>query len=179
MRYCKECKYITDEELRTCPHCKGLMTQKMPSEETPVAVIRAYGIEKERIITALKDNKIPCTSKTVKKQLSSEIISGVNSASEDIFVPYGCYEKARDLLIGIGAVKMKDEVIVEDNTTDDKDKGAIADNGKRIGSDFEEMDPKKRLLIRIISVILFIILVWGVVALTDYSIEMIKSFFNL
>lgn len=177
MRYCKECKFITDDELRVCPYCKNLMTKEMPSEETPVAVIRAYGIEKERIVTALKDNKIPCTAKPVRKQLSSEVISGVNSASEDLFVPYGCYEKARDLLIGIGAIQSDDAVIV--NSADNNQASEEKADNKKFDNDFEEMDPKKRLLVRIISVILFIVLVGGVVALTDYSIEMIKNFFNL
>lgn len=173
MRFCKECKFITDDELRVCPHCKNLMTKEMPSEKTPVAIIRAYGIEKERIVTALKDNKIPCTVKPVKKQLSSEVISGVNSASEDIFVPYGCYEKARDLLIGINAIEIENAVIIDNDETAEKNHDI-----KKLNNDFEEMDPKKRLLVRIISVILFIVLVGGVVALTDYSIEMIKNFFS-
>lgn len=181
MRYCEKCNYITDESMKNCPRCKSVLKKDEPPKNFPVAVITAAGFERERIAAALNDNGVPCTQRAAKKQPSAEIITGVNSATADILVAAGDYDKARDILVGIGAVKLEDEEIIEDSadnrneTKDNKNTRKIRKVKTEGHEEFEEMSPKKRLFVRIVSVILFIIVVWGVVAGTDFIMSLIKD----
>lgn len=169
MKYCEKCNYVSNKDHSACPNCNRSMTSlKQPSDDQLVSIMRVGGLEKERITAALEDNKIPFTQRAVKKQPSAEVVTGKNSASVDIIVRYEDYTKAEDLLIGIGAIQLENTQIVNDNESETSDLEEET---------FEEMSRVKRVIIRIISVILLILIVWGVVALVDYIMEIILSNF--
>lgn len=165
MKYCDKCNYISDDKQDTCPNCKKAMTAvKQLSDDQQVSIMRVGGLEKERITAALEDSRIPFTQRPVKKQPSAEAITGKNSASVDIMVCYGDYEKAEDLLIGIGAIQLENTQIISEKETE---------TPKIEEETFEEMSRTKRIIVRILSVILLILIVWGVVAGVDYIMELI------
>ena len=163
MKYCKKCKRTYSDNAGKCENC-GKPLFELDDDNTPVYLLSASGFERERIMTALVSNGIPCDSRINKDDVpSAEIITGVDNAIEDILVPASAYEKAYEICVGIGAVKLDGETtIVEEQRSEE----------------FEEMPPKKRTAVKILSAILFIIIVALVIFGTDAITGFIKGLFN-
>ena len=124
----------------------------------------ASGFELERIRTALSDNGIPNDSKPQKRNFSAKAVTGTDISIQDIYVAESDYEKAYDLCVGIGAIKLEgEETILEEEAA--------------AAEEFEDMPSGKRTAVRIVSAILFILLaamvIFGVDAITGW----IKSLF--
>ena len=78
-------------------------------EENVKFLVSASGFELERIQTALSDNGIPNDSKPQKRNFSASAVTGVDMSVRDIYVGESDYEKAYDLCVGIGAIKIEGE----------------------------------------------------------------------
>lgn len=171
MKYCPKCSKVFNDSHTVCEHCKKPLQNTVGSSD-PVCVISADGFERERIVAALKDNGVPCTEKMCKKERSADAVTGVNAASVEILVPYAALEKANDILIGIGAIKLDDEQILNEDSTED-------DNSVDESKEEKEISSKKRIAIRIFSAILLVVvacaLIWGL----DYIISFIQNLFGL
>lgn len=137
-------------------------------EKTLKFLITASGFELERIRTALSDNGIPNDSKPQKRNFSAKAVTGVDNSVQDIYVAADDYDKAYDLCVGIGAIKLEGE---EEIISDDPEMTALAD-------EYEEMPDGKRKAVRIISVILFILIVAAVIFGTDFITGWIKDLFT-
>ncbi len=127
-------------------------------------LVSASGFELERIRTALSDNGIPNDSKPQKRNFSAKAVTGTDISIQDIYVAESDYEKAYDLCVGIGAIKLEgEETILEEEAA--------------AAEEFEDMPSGKRTAVRIVSAILFILLaamvIFGVDAITGW----IKSLF--
>lgn len=127
-------------------------------------LVSASGFELERIRTALSDNGIPNDSKPQKRNFSAKAVTGTDISIQDIYVAESDYEKAYDLCVGIGAIKLEgEETILEEEAA--------------AAEEFEDMPFGKRTAVRIVSAILFILLaamvIFGVDAITGW----IKSLF--
>jgi hypothetical protein len=95
---------------------------------------------------------------------SSQVVTGMDMDGFDILVPYELYEKAYDVAVGIGAIKLEGcEIVDEDYPQQDE---------------AEEMSDRKRTAVRVVSAILFIILVALVIFCTDFVTGYIKSLFT-
>ncbi|MBQ1380720.1 MAG: hypothetical protein IIY79_01755 [Ruminococcus sp.] len=133
-------------------------------EENLKFLVSASGFELERIRTALSDNGIPNDSKPQKRNFSAKAVTGTDISIQDIYVAESDYEKAYDLCVGIGAIKLEgEETILEEEAA--------------AAEEFEDMPSGKRTAVRIVSAILFILLaamvIFGVDAITGW----IKSLF--
>lgn len=127
-------------------------------------LVSASGFELERIRTALSDNGIPNDSKPQKRNFSAKAVTGTDISIQDIYVAESDYEKAYDLCVGIGAIKLEgEETILEEEAA--------------AAEEFEDMPSGKRTAVRIVSAILFLLLaamvIFGVDAITGW----IKSLF--
>ena len=127
-------------------------------------LVSASGFELERIRTALSDNGIPNDSKPQKRNFSAKAVTGTDISIQDSYVAESDYEKAYDLCVGIGAIKLEgEETILEEEAA--------------AAEEFEDMPSGKRTAVRIVSAILFILLaamvIFGVDAITGW----IKSLF--
>jgi len=127
-------------------------------------LVSASGFELERIRTALSDNGFPNDSKPQKRNFSAKAVTGTDISIQDIYVAESDYEKAYDLCVGIGAIKLEgEETILEEEAA--------------AAEEFEDMPSGKRTAVRIVSAILFILLaamvIFGVDAITGW----IKSLF--
>ena len=136
-------------------------------EKTLKFLMTASGFELERIRTALSDNGIPNDSKPQKRNFSAKAVTGVDYSVQDIYVSSDDYEKAYDLCVGIGAIRLDGEE-------------EIIDDGAEAPSDdeYDEMPDGKRKAVRIISVILFILIVAAVIFGTDFITGWIKDLFT-
>lgn len=166
--YCNRCHRLYDDK-RACPCCKEVLTKNI-SNSSPVTTVSAFGIEKDRITAAMEDADIPYATRAEKKEASAKAVTGLDSAKYRIEVPYSYYNKAMELLIGINAVN-PDE-FVEDEETESE-----AENSEK-SEEFEEMSSGKRIAVRIVSVVLFILLVALVVGGVDFITGAIKSLFS-
>ena len=128
-------------------------------------LVSASGFELERIRTALSDNGIPNDSKPQKRNFSAKAVTGTDISIQDIYVAESDYEKAYDLCVGIGAIKLEGEETI------------LGEEEAAAVEEFEDMPSGKRTAVRIVSAILFILLaamvIFGVDAITGW----IKSLF--
>lgn len=145
----------------------------MEGNNTPKYLVSASGFELERIMTALNDNGIPNDSKPKKRNFSAKAVTGVDNYSEqDIYVPENAYEKAYDLCVGIGAIKLDgDEQIIEEEFSE-------ATEEPMPSEEFEDMPSGKRTLVRVLSAALFVIIVALVIFGTDAITGWIQGLFS-
>ena len=134
-------------------------------EENLKFLVSASGFELELIRTALSDNGIPNDSKPQKRNFSAKAVTGTDISIQDIYVAESDYEKAYDLCVGIGAIKLEGEETI------------LGEEEAAAVEEFEDMPSGKRTAVRIVSAILFILLaamvIFGVDAITGW----IKSLF--
>ena len=133
-------------------------------EEQLKFLVSASGFELERIRTALSDNGIPNDSKPQKRNFSAKAVTGTDISIQDIYVAGSDYQKAYDLCVGIGAIKLDGEETILD------EEPAAAD-------EFEDMPAGKRTAVRIMSAILFILLAAAVIFGVDAITGWIKNLF--
>lgn len=165
MKYCKKCKRTYQDAQECCTHCrKQYPLQPLTDSNTPVYLTSADGFERERIQTALSDNGIPNDSVIVEEDIMPASVKGYSSSWRDIIVPYAAYDKAYELCVGIGAVKLEgEEKIIEEEAPEEE---------------FEDMPPAKRTTVKVISAILFIIVAALVIFGTDAITGFIKGLFH-
>lgn len=171
MKYCKKCKHIHNDTENLCINCKKSLLE-ITDENTPVYLISADGFELKRIKAALEDCGIPSDSVAKDPKISAEAVTGFNYAESDILVPFSAYEKAYDVCVGIGAIKADGEEIIDGDVDVPTNSGA-----KSIDEQFEEMSGAKRTTVRVVSAILFLLLVALVIYGTDFIMEFIKNLF--
>lgn len=165
MKYCKKCKRVYQDELEYCTSCRSRKPLlPLTDSSTPVYLTSADGFERERIQTALTDNGIPNDSVIVEEDIMPASVKGYSSSWRDILVPYSAYDKAYDICVGIGAVKLEGEekIIDEDPPAEE----------------FEDMPPAKRTTVKILSAILFIIVAALIIFGTDAITGFIKGLFH-
>lgn len=80
---------------------------------------------------------------------------GRGKCNKNVYVPYNRIQEAVDLMHSIG-------VTGREETDGESDEAA-------------EMSPRKRFIVRAISVVLFILLIWAVVTVTDIAAGWVKS----
>ena len=160
MRYCPRCQHLTKDEL--CPFCKNRNLREVDDAD-PVWLVTADSMDCDRLMAVLEDTGIPYEERINKLEISPSAYFGRNAQTQkDIFVPYGSLSQCKEILMGIG-IPVKEE---EQKKTSQKNE------------DFQEMKPAARFFWRIFSALLFILLVWAVVALTDGFTSAIINFFK-
>ena len=94
-----------------------------------------------------------------------KILNEGDLGENNIIVPLAAYNHACDVLIGIGAMKPEDNSITvpDDIKIDDSD---------------QDMSPRKCFWVKLASIILFIIVVWIVITVTDAGIALVKNLFG-
>ncbi len=152
MYYCPKCQILSSENLCPCCWSKKL---RAPQNEDPV-LLETVDEEKAVIIeSAFQENGI-----VFEERVSglggppSQIIGKSIHTNKNLYVAYEELEHAENVIRGIGF----------GDTTETID-------------DTEEMSGKKKLFWRIISIILFVFVVWGVVSIVDNLAAMIQSLF--
>lgn len=160
--YCNRCHRIYDDG-SSCPRCKRpLQNDIKPS--TPVTVVSASGFERDRITAALEDENIPFATRAEKKEISADAVTGFDSSRYRIEVPFSSYKKAMELLVGINAVAPPQEELENIENMPDTNE-----------DEFDDMSPRKRMLVRIISIILLILVVALVILGVDAVTAIIKN----
>ena len=174
MKYCSKCKRLHNDEETVCKNCKAQL-KTITDENTPVYLLTASGFELQRVKAALEDSTVPCDAtirKCAENRYNANAATGYDSSSYDVYVPYSAYEKAFDTCVGIGAIKLEDEEIL------DEDVEYTENDGETLDEQFEKMTGAKRTTVRIVSALLLLLIVAGVVFGTDAIMNFIKEFFG-
>lgn len=174
MKYCSKCKRLHNDEETVCKSCKAQL-KTITDENTPVYLLTASGFELQRVKAALEDSTVPCDAtirKCVENRYNANAATGYDNSSYDVYVPFSAYEKAFDTCVGIGAIKLEGEEVLDDDTEYSENKGDTLDDK------FEKMTGAKRTTFRVISAVIFLLLIALAVFGTDAIMNLIKGFFG-
>lgn len=177
MKYCSKCRLIYPESREKCRCGRTLKQYEALREDTPVCVARASGFEKDRITGALTDAGVPYSETPLHEKDVNEIVTGHGNIPWELCVPYASLEKAKEVLYGIGAQVEGEALEEEPETGEEMQEKCPKENesAKENSSQWEEMSNKKRWFWRIVSMILFFLLVWGVVSATDWIMALLMG----
>ena len=172
MKYCKKCRRLYADSEQNCTECKKhYALEPVEDDTTPVYLTSASGFELDRIQAALEDSSIPSASQPRAKALSADAVTGSDKTDRDILVPYSALDQARDVCIGIGAIKPDgEEPVVDEKDIEDA-----------VDSEIDEsqlISPAKRTTIKIVSAILLIVIACLVIWGTDFITGLIKGLFG-
>ncbi len=171
MKYCSKCKKLYNNDTLThCADCSRRLISD-PHYSSPVRLVTANGFEFERIRAAIDSAEIPYSYQEAKNDTGIQILNSAPPENCDIFVPLNAYRDAVDILIGIGALN---DVPVE---LSEQDINKLKDDTKKAKE--EELPEDKARLIRILSIIAFLIVLAGVAFATDALTGWIKSLIGM
>ncbi len=165
MKYCPKCKklYNDSDLVCTCKDCKSRVLKTIEDEQTSVYLCGGDVIERDRIQAALSDNDVPSVYTRHMVTGGSQLLTGMDLDEFDILVPFELYEKAYDIAVGIGAIKPEGVEVIDEEASDEPE---------------EEMSDRKRTVIRVVTAVLFIILVALVIYGTDFITGFVKTMFT-
>ena len=153
MLYCPKCQVLVKEGDR-CPACNSKKLRE-PQEGDPVMLLTATEKKCRRIAGALDGQEIPHEERVCGVEGIASAYAGEGGmCNKNIFVPYDRLEEAVELMHHIG-------VTGSGKSAEEADEAA-------------EMSPRKRFIVRAISVVLFILLIWAVVTMADAAAGWVK-----
>jgi len=151
----------------SCEDCKGKALKTIEDETTSVYLCSGGLIERDRVQAALMDSGIPSDYRRHGVTANSQVVTGNDLDGFDILVPYELYEKAYDVAVGIGAIKLEGEEILENEPIEEVEPHPL-----------EEMSRTKRTTVRVISAILFVLIAALAIFGTDFIMKWIMGFFK-
>lgn len=175
MKYCKVCKSIFKDSEERCPEC-GKKLAPITDINEPVRLCIVGGTERALLCGLLDDAQIPyLENNTYPQGLANEIVTGydVKLSNINLTVPFSALPKASELLSSVETLKNPVEPLMDDiNAHIEKlQKGEIKEEEKT-------MSPALRTTIKVVTAILFLLLVAFVVLGTDKIMEIIKGLFG-
>jgi RNA polymerase subunit RPABC4/transcription elongation factor Spt4 len=167
MLYCKKCQVLSKDG-RTCPLC-GSDNLRPAAAEDAVLLYTAQQEEAERIAAAFDDAGIPHMERILEDGSYSAVVLGHSRcASMRIFVPFGEIAHAREVMLGIGALKNDGPSGAEQRVS-----------GQASREETEKpMSRWQMTAIRILSMLLFFLLVAVVVFASDSLVGVFQSLFH-
>lgn len=161
MKYCSRCKRLFADDTDTC-QCGRKLTNKVQSD-TPILLIAADGVEKDRLSALLDDEKLPYSVQIKEEPGNVTSVPGFETAEYNIYVPFGFYKRSIDALSGAVSMQLPEYY---DSLPDGE------------SSEWTEMSPTKRNIIRLLSAIAFAAVVWLVVTGVDVIAAFITGLFR-
>lgn len=169
MKYCPKCKRMYNDEDLNCTHkgCKGKELKTIEDESTSVYLCSGDVLERDRVQAALEDSGIPSVYVRHSNTANSQVITGQDFDDFDILVPFELYMKAFDVAVGIGAIRLEGEEIIEDDNAEPTETEPI-----------EQMSRAKRTTVKVISAILFLLVLAIVIYGVDFIMKIITDMFK-
>lgn len=177
MKYCRICKSIFKDSDERCPEC-GKKLFPITDVNEPVRLCIVGGTERAMLCGLLDDAKIPyLENNTYPQGLANEIVTGydVKLSNINLTVPFSALPEAIELLSSIETVKNPVEPMLDDiNAHIEHLQSGSADLEK----EEKRMSPALRTTIKVVTAILFLLLIAVVVLGTDKIMELIKGLFG-
>jgi hypothetical protein len=180
MLYCTRCQVLSTDGDR-CPLCGGKKLRPARADD-PVLLLTTGEGESRQIAAAFDDAGIPHMERPLDTGSASSIILGQSRCSQTrVFVPFGEIGTARDVLTGIGFLHDGTDgtaPVEPPERKDGPDGTAPAEPPERKDGPEKTVGRGKRLAVRILSVLLFAVVVTLVVFLADGIAGRFKSLFH-
>ena len=171
MLYCAKCQMLSESE---CPCCGSKKLQEVQQND-PVLLTTVNGLECDRITALLQDNDIPYEERVSGLELEPSVLFGrYGNANKHIFVPYGKLQLCEDML---ECKELTNEDILEENGGSEQSDIQSEEESKG-NSTKKVIGRRSRMFWRATSVVLFILLIWAVVAGTDFAAAWLKDLFH-
>lgn len=174
MRYCRICKAVYHENDEFCPVCRKKLSEITDINE-PVQLCVIGGTERSMLCGLLDDAGIPhLENNHLAQGVANEIVTGydVKLNNMTVTVPFQALPQASELLSTIETVKNPVEPMLDEINACIEKLKADPD-----GKD-SKMSPALRTTIKVVTAILFLILIAVVVFGTDALTGWIKGLFG-
>ena len=174
MKFCKSCKTVHPAAEMVCPNCRKTLKEIKDINE-PVRLCVIGGTERALLCGLLDDAEIPHVEGNDHPQgVANELVTGydVKLNNMSVIVPFQALPKAVELLGTIETVSNPLEPMMPEI------EAYIAALKASPEKDGETMNPALRTTIKVITAILFLILIAAVVIGTDKLTELIKGLFG-
>ena len=175
MKYCKICKTVFRDTDERCPEC-GKKLAPITDVNEPVRLCVIGGTERALLCGMLEDAKIPyMENNTYPQGLANEIVTGydVKLSNINLTVPFSALPKACELLGSIETVKNPVEPMM-----DEVNAHIARIQGGAVEKEEKTMSPALRTTVKVVTAILFLLIVALVVLGTDKIMEIIKGLFG-
>ncbi|QEY35784.1 hypothetical protein FL966_12315 [Caproiciproducens galactitolivorans] len=174
MLYCSKCQLLVNDKMQRCPVCSSKKLRTLEQDD-PVLLMTASEEKAGMIRAAFREKGVVFEERNCGIGGPPAAIVGKPSNTDiNFFVRYGELHACEDILRGIGILDASDaELQKPANKTDRTDNSDSTPEEAPV-----EMSAGKRFFIRAVSAIVFIFLVWGVVAFADWAAEALKAFFT-
>ena len=174
MKFCRSCKTLHPAAETVCPHCRKKLKEIKDINE-PVRLCVIGGTERALLCGLLDDAEIPHVESNDHPQgVANELVTGydVKLNNMSVIVPFQALPKAVELLGAIETVPNPLEPMTPDI------EAHIAALKASPDKDGDSMNPALRTTIKVVTAILFLILVAAVVIGTDKLTEFVKGLFG-
>ncbi len=165
MLYCATCQLLVREGDR-CPAC-GSRDLRNVEPTDPVLLMTSDRMEAETVLAAFKDKNIPCEQRDSGFGAPPAFFYGRSpQESVNLFVPFNALDQCREILKGMGIL-------------DEKEQRLKKEAPESLEEQTEPMSPVRKVVLRIVSAIAFLLLIFVVVSLSDEAIGFVKAIFHL
>lgn len=175
MFYCSTCQMLCESE---CPSCGSKKLREVQAND-PVLLVTANEIECGRVTALLEDSGIPYEKRISGLEAAPNALFGdYGSSNKNIFVPYCELERSRELIGCTAELSDEQDSHEEDNTIQENTSEEEPEEKRNDEDEARHMSRGKRIFWRIISVALFILIVWAVVSGSDFLANWVKQLFT-
>lgn len=161
MKYCPKCKKVYTDDIIRCEDCKNSAVENVEDKQTPLSLCTCTASQREMLMATLKENGIVSSYDNQTENF------GMAMEGYKILVPAGMYKKAYKIAVDLGMINI-DEAFAENVEQMDF---------KGDEETFEEMSPKKRATVRVLSALALIVIFALVIFGVDYVMALIKNLF--
>lgn len=183
MLYCPKCQLLIDSDTDRCAAC-GSKKLREPGPDDPVLLLTTDETNAVMIRSVFQENGIVFVEQDSGFGSPPSILLGSRPFYEarNIFVAFRDMNTAKELLNGIGIADAQDAKL--ESSTPGPEEGpepeepSEPEEGSEPEEEPEPMSSRKRFFWRIVSAMMFILVVWGVVAAADFLANALKAFFT-
>lgn len=175
VKFCSGCKRVYEDNDTQCVDCRKKLKNVKDINE-PVRLCVTGGTQRALICGTLKDADIPFVEQAITPMgVSNDIVTGydVKLSNVAIVVPFSAMPKAYEILVEIGAV---DDTMSELISSISEEVESF--KAKEEADDTEPMSKAKRATVKIITAVVFLLLIAAAVFGTDYIMQLIKNLFG-
>ena len=164
MLYCATCQVLVREE-ECCPVC-GSRKLREAEPNDPVLLITADRLEAEAILSAFKDDNIPCEQRDSGPGSLPTFFPRPSYDNVNLFVPFEAVDRCREILKAMGIL-------------DEKKQRRKKEAPEPLEEQTEPLSPARKKILRILSAIAFLLLIFSVVSISDRAVSFVKAIFHL
>ncbi|MDF1493660.1 hypothetical protein [Caproiciproducens sp. CPB-2] len=177
MLYCPKCQLLIDSDADRCAAC-GSKKLREPGPDDPVLLLTTDETNIIMIRSVFQENGIVFVEQDSGFGSPPSILLGSRPfyGSRNIFVAFRDLDTAKELLNGIGIADAGDAKL--ESSTPAPEEGPGPEGPSEPKEEPEPMSSRKRFFWRIVSAMMFILIVWGVVAAADFLANALKAFFT-